>query len=1785
MSAAPPRSRWTLRLALLASLALFGALLPAAARAEEPLLTRFCLTGSGAGECTFPQGIATNPDTGHVYVVDAGNDRINEFDAWGSFQKSWGWGVRDGSPEPQTCGPGATPPSENCLGGLEGGGAGQLDAARGIALDSSGNLYVYESSDGWTCLGSPCEGANQKFRGNNRVQKFSPDGEFLLTFGREVNLTKVQKRKEQEANSEPVTVTKEEENLCTAASGDTCGGGVRGSGDGEFGVGLKNYSYELDSYGNFIGISPDDTIFVGGTERIQRFTTGGTFLGNLPDPANLLDGEMVDALAVDPSTGDIYVARRKDVYADHVSKEGVLRLSQSGDLLSTVPTTNPIALAVDAAGNLYAFDGRFSQSSGSVSHRSRIVKYSSQGKELEQFGEEHYLEHLAYGIAATSACNVSGSALFVSFANGPDTSVDLYGAPPDPSVCPPPSVAPTIDEQFATSVDSSSATLKARINPRFWPDTRYYVEYGAGKCSEGGCTEQKPDAPGSLLTKETVNALLTSPDVFLEGLQPATTYHYRFVAQSGGGGPVLGVGGTEGTEGEEGTFRTPPAAGEPSLACSNQAFRTGASARLPDCRAFELVSPLEKNNTDVTAGEGSVRAAVSGDRLAYRSIRAFADPEGSPLTNQYLAEREEGKGWISRSVSPPRLSIPLYWGGIDNQYQTFSDDLCNGWLIYDVDQALVSGAPPTVPNLYRRANCAGGSYELLTSTPPPGFSFTTSSFYFPEIQGVSADGSRAVFRANAPLAVEDGEPTVPFLCSSPASVTSGTTLSYQWLRDGAPILGAASASYTPREEDDGRTIQCRITATSPEGTSVATTEALVVAPVSDPPPPDPGDRSIGSFIPGVPTIAGIPAAGQTLTCTPGPWHNNPTFTYQWLANGTSIAGATNSTYEVQAADVGKALQCEAIGSNASGTAVADSALVLIEAKPPIPGTAPSVSGTVTIGEVLTCSPGSWSNGPTFAYQWLRNGTELKGAEDLAKGSQTSTYTVQAADEGKALQCRVTGTNADASAQAVSAATVVPPPPGTTPPALSAPGTITGTAQVGSSLKCNAGTWSGSPTFARKWLRNGIVIAGQTGESYELTAADRSTAIQCQVSATNAGGSVVAIAAPRYVNPSPPSTLASGRRETLVYIAEDEELRLVSVLPDGSVPAGEASVGNTYGAAQEPRANSAYHAVSDDGEQVFWTHSIASSNTGQLYLRLNATEPESGREHGAATGTGEVTGPATGTGNLLNGQTTVNSFKTTAGTLMLGQTISGEGIQAGTTIVGFEAGKLKISKAATKTKSGIEITGLPSEVVTGVSTATGAFEAGQEISGPGIPDGTTIVSCSPSCGPSASSLTLSAKATESGSGVALSATSPCTEAEKACTIVISKDPATSFVAANPEGTRVLYMTGITADKLYEAEIEDAGGHLVANSQLIASSVKGVMGASEDTERVYFASEQVLSGSQANSEGDVAQAGEPNLYFHQAGGSFVFVGTLDDGDARTGSTATGNPFSPMAVQPYLRSSRVSADGFHAAFTTPVPLTGADNTDVVNGRRDAQVFLFDATANAGNGELICASCSPSGARPRGRRIGYGDNGNFQLWAAAQLPGWVSFDRPGDLLSADGTRLFFNSYDALVHGDTNGRTDVYEWQTAGSGDCTEQSSSFSEANEGCVSLISSGESPEDSTVFDATADARDVFFATQSSLVPQDYGLVDVYDARAGGGFPAPPNPPAVCEGEACQGTPAAPNDPTPASSSFRGAGNVKEGTTSKPRCGKGKARKKGRCVKKAKKKSKAKSKRASHDRRNAR
>jgi hypothetical protein len=209
---------------------------------------------------------------------------------------------------------------------------------------------------------------------------------------------------------------------------------------------------------------------------------------------------------------------------------------------------------------------------------------------------------------------------------------------------------------------------------------------------------------------------------------------------------------------------------------------------------------------------------------------------------------------------------------------------------------------------------------------------------------------------------------------------------------------------------------------------------------------------------------------------------------------------------------------------------------------------------------------------------------------------------------------------------------------------------------------------------------------------------------------------------------------------------------------------------------------------------------------------------------------------------------------------------------------------------------------------------------------------------------------------------------------------------------------------------------------------------------------------------------------------------------------------------------------------------------------------------------------------------------------WLAADVPAWTSPFYQSRYLSNSG-RLFFNGFDALVPSDTNGTSDVYEYELPGIGDCTAGSFSFSARSDGCIGLVSSGTSKEESSFLDASESGDDVFFLTSAQLSSQDRDAVpDVYDSRVAGGFPESQAPPA-CEGDACQSPVAAPNDPTPGSLTYQGPGNpvplltVKKVEKKKQvTCSKGKRLSHGKCVKSKGKKKAGKSARRSSNKRRA-
>ena len=251
------------------------------------------------------------------------------------------------------------------------------------------------------------------------------------------------------------------------------------------------------------------------------------------------------------------------------------------------------------------------------------------------------------------------------------------------------------------------------------------------------------------------------------------------------------------------------ARGARAAGCANEGVRSAQfSTFLPDCRAYELVSPPDGvpylkgvseasgAPTELPSSLG-VRASGVGGGVAWFS---FYPLSGSPGGGFYTLSRRGAGGWVSEDVTP-RLStrdLPLF---ACNPLLFFSGDLSRSVLTDGIDSAsvygpgdgscgvndpaLVEGEPEGFQDVFLR-NSATGSYSLVNMTPPET---VPANAYF---QGASEDFSHVVFEDAAVLT---------------AGAPAGASL-YEWVGGSLHLVtvlpdGAASAGVLPGAVHEG----------------------------------------------------------------------------------------------------------------------------------------------------------------------------------------------------------------------------------------------------------------------------------------------------------------------------------------------------------------------------------------------------------------------------------------------------------------------------------------------------------------------------------------------------------------------------------------------------------------------------------------------------------------------------------------------------------------------------------------------------------------------------------------------------------------------------------------------------------------------------------------------------------------------------------------------------------------------------------------------------------------------
>jgi ribosomal protein S14 len=674
----------TLLLACALVLALGGAQAQAAPKGVVDILGE---EGSGAGQFENPRGVAVNESSGHLYVVDSANHRVQQFDVFGNFVRAWGYGVVTGSTTTfEVCNaPGP------CLTGRSGAGAGQFATPQRIAVDQdSGAVYVTSptnrrvdkfDSDGaflfafgagvdtggttlQTCTtASTCQagtsGANAgQFvstgdvavdprngdvvvadPSNRRVQKFDSAGAFLFAFGWGVDTGAAA--------------------LQTCTTSSTCqAGAAQGTGAGQF-ANSQPIGVAVDSAGAVYTVEASGTFGfpAQATRRVQKFNAAATSAGDFaPAHTSGTDASTAPrALAIDSTNDHVLVAKDGHVLEldggggltdTHAAGSGLPDAAglaadgPGGRIYLTVlqgvetdrvfilgaitPPSATISPVTDVAAESATFHGTVNPNGGALSTGYHFEYSDDAGltwtsvpipdEDVGNGTADISVSETATGLEPNTLYRVR---LVASrpFAGGSDTSAEetftTDAAPP------------SIRGVGSSEITDTTAVLGGRVDPNH-SHTTYYFEYGTD-ISYGNRTPV--DSAGSGARSVAVSKAIT-------GLQPNTDYHFRLVASN-----PAGV--TTGTD---------------------QIFTTDPNPPQPSGRAYEMVSPVDKNGGNIARflGAGAqlaiqTGAASSGDAVAYVSRWSFGDLDSGPgalnIPN-YLARRGDD-GWMTEGIVPP----------------------------------------------------------------------------------------------------------------------------------------------------------------------------------------------------------------------------------------------------------------------------------------------------------------------------------------------------------------------------------------------------------------------------------------------------------------------------------------------------------------------------------------------------------------------------------------------------------------------------------------------------------------------------------------------------------------------------------------------------------------------------------------------------------------------------------------------------------------------------------------------------------------------------------------------------------------------------------------------------------------------------------------------------------------------------------------------------------------------------------------------------------------------------
>ena len=398
--------------------------------------------------------------------------------------------------------------------------------------------------------------------------------------------------------------------------------------------------------------------------------------------------------------------------------------------------------------------------------------------------------------------------------------------------------APNVFSVRSAKVKETSAELLGSINPRYG-QTSYHFEWGP-TAAYGNSTPVPDGNAGATNTGVPVS-------VGIGGLNPGVTYHFRLVATNQYGT----------TASPDQTFGFYPPA------CPNSQVRQETrSNHLPDCRAYELVSPSFAQGAVIMPGSGPTSGvATNPARLMYGvNFGLFAEETGegmNSINDLYVSTRTDG-GWTQRYIGLPATQ-GIFMGGPVGGFVPSADQGVN-----PVNAQRGTQGSPSLDRVINynwgfpghsklRSPGSNGPYVWDTATGtllerwPTNLAETPGAEHFVGFPQASADLSHFVFSSNVVFAAGGEASGGELECCglyTLAQVWPEASVYDNDIATGSVVLASRTKAGVP--------FQGRVFDISADGSHILMTRGATLDPTTNgrPAPLEPKEAIIGAQIPG-----------------------------------------------------------------------------------------------------------------------------------------------------------------------------------------------------------------------------------------------------------------------------------------------------------------------------------------------------------------------------------------------------------------------------------------------------------------------------------------------------------------------------------------------------------------------------------------------------------------------------------------------------------------------------------------------------------------------------------------------------------------------------------------------------------------------------------------------------------------------------------------------------------------------------------------------------------------------